>query len=247
MLWQARHAVAAQWDEHGTSGCHLDSRRPRAQTCPPPRLAGADAASGSTGDLLFVPPSEDPLACLLEQHQQQQQQGVADGGYSPSSTNHLEHRLMLTDEVRGLLAVLAPWLATQQPFLLVRLAAARFGSDLLPPGVGNTPQTDQTATRRLAPRAVARPRCWTTASAACLAASRWQRCTAARRRPLNTSSRSCCRWVSVVTALVRGRGTLELARRGATCVCCPCPHGMLRKLTRLLHAHSTLRCVASPW
>lgn len=45
--------------------------------------------------------------------------GLADMGYSPVSLGDLEHPLMLTDEVRSLLAVIAPWLSQQQPFLLV--------------------------------------------------------------------------------------------------------------------------------
>lgn len=45
---------------------------------------------------------------------------MADLCYNPASLDVLDHPLMLTDEVRSLLAVLAPWLAQQQPFLLVR-------------------------------------------------------------------------------------------------------------------------------
>jgi hypothetical protein len=45
--------------------------------------------------------------------------GLADMGYGPASLGDPEHPLMLTDEVRSLLAVIAPWLAQQQPFLLV--------------------------------------------------------------------------------------------------------------------------------
>jgi hypothetical protein len=46
--------------------------------------------------------------------------GMADTGYTLASLDVFDHALMLTDEVRSLLAVLAPWLAQQQPFLLVR-------------------------------------------------------------------------------------------------------------------------------
>lgn len=45
--------------------------------------------------------------------------GLADMGYAPVSLVDPEHQLMLTDEVRSLLAVIAPWLAQQQAFLLV--------------------------------------------------------------------------------------------------------------------------------
>jgi hypothetical protein len=65
---------------------------------------------------VFVAASEDPLACLLDL--QQQDPGLTDS-YNPSSLDVLDHPLMLTDEVRSVLAVLAPWLAQQQPFLLV--------------------------------------------------------------------------------------------------------------------------------
>jgi hypothetical protein len=76
-----------------------------------------DADCGAT-DPLFVEMSEDPLACLLDV-QQNQSLGLADMGYNPASLHVLEHPLMLTDQVRSLLAVLAPWLVQQQPFLLV--------------------------------------------------------------------------------------------------------------------------------
>jgi hypothetical protein len=70
-----------------------------------------------SNDLLAVPASDDPLACLL------QQQDPSDMAlHSPQALDYLDHSLMVTDDVRALLAVLAPWLADQQPFLLVRLA-----------------------------------------------------------------------------------------------------------------------------
>jgi hypothetical protein len=79
------------------------------------RLAGCEVGSN---DLLAVPPSDDPLACLLRQ------QDLNDMAlHNPQALDYLDHRLMVTDDVRALLAVLAPWLADQQPFLLVRLAA----------------------------------------------------------------------------------------------------------------------------
>ena len=77
------------------------------------RLAGVESSATSP---VFVAASEDPLACLLDL--QQQDPGLADS-YNPSSLDILDHPLMLTDEVRSVLAVLAPWLAQQQPFLLV--------------------------------------------------------------------------------------------------------------------------------
>lgn len=80
------------------------------------RVVGSEAVGAEP---LFVPASEDPLACLLDLQQQDQAMSMADGGYNPSSLDLLDHPLMLTDEVRSLLAVLAPWLAKQQPFLLV--------------------------------------------------------------------------------------------------------------------------------
>jgi hypothetical protein len=77
------------------------------------RLAGSEV--GSNADVLSVPASEDPLACL-----QQQQQGPNELAlHNPAALDYLDHRLMVTDDVRALLAVLAPWLAEQQPFLLV--------------------------------------------------------------------------------------------------------------------------------
>ena len=72
---------------------------------------------------MFVPASEDPLACLLDLQHQDPALGMADLGYNPASLDILEHPLMLTDEVRSLLAVLAPWLAQLHPFLLVKLPA----------------------------------------------------------------------------------------------------------------------------
>jgi hypothetical protein len=79
------------------------------------RLAGSEAGSG---ELLCVPASDDPLACL------QQQQDPSDLSlHNPAALDYLDHRLMVTDDVRALLAVLAPWLAGQQPFLLVRSLA----------------------------------------------------------------------------------------------------------------------------
>jgi hypothetical protein len=57
--------------------------------------------------------------CLVDLQQQDQSIGMVDTGYNPASLDVLDHPLMLTDEVRSLLAVLAPWLAQQQPFLLV--------------------------------------------------------------------------------------------------------------------------------
>lgn len=87
------------------------------------RVAGADATGGLGADPLFVPASEDPLACLLELQQQQHDQSLAtaDLGWNPASLDILDHPLMLTDGVRSLLAVLAPWLVHQQPFLLVSM------------------------------------------------------------------------------------------------------------------------------
>lgn len=82
------------------------------------RLAGSEAAGA---DPLFVSASQDPLACVLDLQQLSDQSlGMADTGYNPASLDVFDHALMLTDEVRSLLAVLAPWLAQQQPFLLVR-------------------------------------------------------------------------------------------------------------------------------
>lgn len=43
---------------------------------------------------------------------------------APLPGAYLDHPLVLTDDMRALLAVIAPWLATQQPFVLVRLGAA---------------------------------------------------------------------------------------------------------------------------
>jgi hypothetical protein len=80
------------------------------------RLAGPEA--GST-DPTFVPASDDPLACLIDWQQQDPAMGLTDMGYASVSLGEPEHPLMLTDEVRSLLAVIAPWLAQQQPFLLV--------------------------------------------------------------------------------------------------------------------------------
>jgi hypothetical protein len=74
-----------------------------------------------SNDLLAVPASDDPLACLL------QQQDPSDMAlHSPQALDYLDHWLMVTDDVRVLLAVLAPWLADQQPFLLVRLLEVAF-------------------------------------------------------------------------------------------------------------------------
>lgn len=75
------------------------------------RLSGSEAAGA---DPLFVSASEDPLACLLDLQQ------LSDQFHNPASLDVLDHALLLTDEVRSLLAVLAPWLAHQQPFMLVR-------------------------------------------------------------------------------------------------------------------------------
>jgi len=84
------------------------------------RIAGSEGSGVAGVDPLFVPPSEDPLACLTDlQRQHDQSAGVADLGYNTSVLGILDHPLMLTDEVRGLLAVLPPWLAQQLPFLLV--------------------------------------------------------------------------------------------------------------------------------
>lgn len=84
------------------------------------RIAGPEGNGAASVDPLFVPPSEDPLACLTDlQRQHDQSIVIADIGYSTSSLDILDHPLMLTDEVRSLLAVLAPWLAQQLPFLLV--------------------------------------------------------------------------------------------------------------------------------
>lgn len=82
------------------------------------RLPGAE---GSSASLLFVPASDDPLACL-DDLQQHQGLGFADS-YNPASLAVLDHPLMLTDEVPSVLAVLAPWLAQQQPFMLVSALA----------------------------------------------------------------------------------------------------------------------------
>lgn len=86
---------------------------------------GVSEAGGSTADLLFVPASEDPLACLLDMQLDQHQglSGMTDSSYNPAAVDILDHPLMLTDDVRSLLAVLAPWLASQQPFLLVGCVA----------------------------------------------------------------------------------------------------------------------------
>lgn len=63
----------------------------------------------------MVPAADDPLACLMDQ-----QDPLEAGVHNPHTLDHLDHRLMITDDVRALLAVLVPWLANQQPFLLVR-------------------------------------------------------------------------------------------------------------------------------
>lgn len=84
----------------------------------PLRMVRLMAVEGSATTPLFVPASEDPLACLSDHQQQDPALGLADD-YNPASLDILDHPLMLTDEVRSVLAVLAPWLAQQQPFLLV--------------------------------------------------------------------------------------------------------------------------------
>lgn len=82
-----------------------------AYLCTACRLAGSD---GGTTDLLAVHTSEDPLSILSNQPDCN-----ASEGHNPRALDYLDHRLMVTEDVRSLLAVLAPWLAEQQPFLLV--------------------------------------------------------------------------------------------------------------------------------
>lgn len=84
-----------------------------ANTC---RLAGTEAA---IGDPLAVPAAEDPLACLQDQPSAAVDMGTMD----PGALDYLDHKLMVTDDVRSVLAVLAPWLAAQLPFLLVSRAS----------------------------------------------------------------------------------------------------------------------------
>lgn len=82
-------------------------------------------------DQFAVPASEDPLACLDSVL-------VAPAGHQallpalppplPSgacaSQQPEEHVLLLTDDTRALLRVLAPWLASGQPILLVRVGVS---------------------------------------------------------------------------------------------------------------------------
>lgn len=76
------------------------------------RLGGSEVAGS---DPLAVPATEDPLTCLLDQPG-----GAADMSMvNPRALDYLDHRLMVTDDVRSVLAVLAPWLVSQHPFLLV--------------------------------------------------------------------------------------------------------------------------------
>jgi hypothetical protein len=67
------------------------------------------------GQLLEVAAGEDPLACL------QLQADAADalllGGQQGTASGP---QLVLTPEVRSQLAMLAPWLHSKEPFLLVR-------------------------------------------------------------------------------------------------------------------------------
>eukprot|EP00879_Flechtneria_rotunda_P030290 GHRR01032908.1.p1 GENE.GHRR01032908.1~~GHRR01032908.1.p1 ORF type:complete len:237 (+),score=75.19 GHRR01032908.1:354-1064(+) len=81
------------------------------------RLVGNEAGGQ---ELCAVPVSEDPLALLLDHANGNEGFGLM----NHTALDHFDHRLMLTDDVRSLVAVLAPWLAGQQPFLLVSVIAA---------------------------------------------------------------------------------------------------------------------------
>lgn len=67
----------------------------------------------SEGGLLDVLPTMDPLACLDDLAMQQP-------GLRPSA--YEEQHLVMTDDVRQNLTLLAPWLMNKEPFLLVRNA-----------------------------------------------------------------------------------------------------------------------------